>query len=102
MHGAGGKVGLWKVVVWMGTDFAMGGGTKCIWLWCNHLHICKLVLTHGNGSNYQILVFFAAYCLYHDSTLHSKDIHATMTDKCCQARSKYRSLNPHNIMYKLE
>lgn len=30
----------------------------------------------------------AAYCLNFDSSTHSRDLHACMTDKCCQARSR--------------
>lgn len=30
------------------------------------------------------------YCLGYDAGAQSKDIHATMTDKCCQARSRTR------------
>ena len=29
-----------------------------------------------------------AYCLSFDSNTHSRDLHACMTDKCCQARSR--------------
>jgi hypothetical protein len=29
-----------------------------------------------------------AYCLSFDSSTHSRDLHACMTDKCCQARSR--------------
>ena len=32
----------------------------------------------------------AVYCLNYDAGAQSKDIHATMTDKCCQARSRTR------------
>ena len=30
--------------------------------------------------------FFAAYCLSYDSNTQLRDLHATMTDKCCQCR----------------
>ncbi len=38
------------------------------------------------------------YCLQYDSNVHSKDIHATMTDKCCQARSRIRTHNPDSLI----
>lgn len=35
-----------------------------------------------------LLSLVAAYCLNFDSNTHSRDLHACMTDKCCQARSR--------------
>ena len=42
-------------------------------------------------NNYVFLFFLiTVYCLGYDAGAQSKDIHATMTDKCCQARSRTR------------
>ena len=37
-----------------------------------------------------LYIQLAVYCLNYDAGAQSKDIHATMTDKCCQARSRTR------------
>ncbi|XP_064384821.1 uncharacterized protein LOC135333725 [Halichondria panicea] len=64
--------------------------------------LAKSTLTPRSKFQYQqldpkIIKAIEVFCLQYDSSVHSKDIHATMTDKCCQARSRIRTLNPESL-----
>lgn len=50
--------------------------------------ITMMLWWYNSSLNSLILSLHAAYCLAYDRNTHSRDIHATMTDKCCQARSR--------------